>query len=159
MALVLAVLLLPIAEIAGFILVGGAIGLWPTLLLVVLSAVAGMAVLRSRALLTLPQFQEAIAAGGDPMAPIAHGALVMLAGALLLVPGFLTDILGLLLLVPAVRRLVLRWASSRVSVSMTTTGMPPRQRNRGPAIEAEYEVVQDDVPPSQRGHSGWTRPD
>lgn len=167
MAFLLALLLLPILEIAGFILVGGAIGLWPTLLLVVASGLAGVLVLRSRALLTLPEFRAAMAANGDPMAPLAHGALLTVAGILLVIPGFLTDLLALLLLVPAVRRSVIAWAQSHMDVTVTTSG-PARPRpgpgyGHGPnqtpqTIDVEYEVVEDGDTPPRRGASGWTRP-
>lgn len=178
MAFLVALLLLPILEIAGFILVGGAIGLWPTLLLIVASGMAGVLVLRSRALLTLPEFRAAVAADGDPMAPLAHGALLTAAGVLLVVPGFLTDILALLLLVPAVRRAVIGWAQSNMQVSVATSGMP-RPRPAGGSgqgfgagsgsgsgsapqtIDVDYEVVEesDAGTPPRRGGSGWTRPD
>lgn len=167
MAFLLALLLLPILEIAGFILVGGAIGLWPTLFLVVASGMAGVLVLRSRALLTLPEFRAAMAAEGDPMAPLAHGALLSAAGVLLVVPGFLTDLLALLLLVPAVRRAVIAWAKSHMDVSITTSGMPRPRPGTAPGqgrdtgttpqtIDVDYEVVGDgdaDTPP-RRGASG-----
>lgn len=174
MAFLLALLLLPILEIAGFILVGGAIGLWPTLLLIIASGMAGVLVLRSRALLTLPEFRAAMAADGDPMAPLAHGALLTAAGVLLVLPGFLTDILALLLLVPAVRRAVIGWAQTHMQVSVATSGMsrPRPGAGYGPGhgaapgsapqtIDVDYEVVEDgdaDTPP-RRGSSGWTRHD
>lgn len=171
MAFLLALLLLPILEIAGFILVGDAIGLWPTLLLVVVSGMAGVLVLRSRALLTLPEFRAAMATDGDPMALLAHGALLTAAGVLLVVPGFLTDLLALLLLVPAVRRAVIAWAQSHMDVSVTTSGMPRPGAGYAPAhgrntgttpqtIDVDYEVVEDGEArtPPRRGASGWTRP-
>ena len=95
---------LPIVEIALFILVGGAIGVLPTLMLVVLAAVVGIGIVRMQGLTALARLQETVDRGGDPVGPIADGALKAIAGLLLMVPGFLTDALGLLLLLPPVRR-------------------------------------------------------
>ena len=78
----------PIIEIALFIQVGGAIGMWPTLAIVVLTALAGTILLRSQGLATLNTLQNSVASGQNPMEPIAHGALILIAGVLLLTPGF-----------------------------------------------------------------------
>ena len=96
MWLFLIFLAVPIIEIALFIQVGGAIGLWPTLGLVLLAAVAGIgADARRRGCRRLAGCARASTAGGDPVGPIAHGALILVAGMLLLIPGFFTDALGL----------------------------------------------------------------
>jgi UPF0716 protein FxsA len=150
-------LALPIVEIALFIVVGGAIGLWPTLGLVVLAAVAGVALMRRQGLKTLERLTASVEAGGGPGEPLAHGALVLVAGLLLLIPGFFTDAAGLVLLVPAVRARLIGWGASRVIVRtahLRTGGSGPR---RPETIEADYEVV--DERPARPGTSGWTRPD
>lgn len=150
-------LALPIVEIALFILVGGEIGLWPTLGLVVLAAVAGVALMRRQGLRTLERLTASVEAGGGPGEPLAHGALVFVAGLLLLIPGFFTDAVGLLLLVPAVRARLIGWGASRVIVRtahLRTGGPAP---GRPETIEADYEVV--DERPARPGTSGWTRPD
>ena len=95
--------ILPIVEIALFIQVGGAIGLLPTLGLVILSSVLGVAVLRRRGATAARDVQRAMQEFRDPTAPMAHGALVMLAGLLMIVPGLFTSGVGLLLLIPGVR--------------------------------------------------------
>jgi UPF0716 protein FxsA len=152
---------LPVVEIALFIEVGGAIGLVPSLLIVILSAVAGTAIIRLQGLRALDRLRTSVQDGGDPVGPIAHGALVLVAGVLLLVPGFFTDAMGLLLLIPAVRAQVIRWGASRLTVQAASFV----QTRRGPApgprdiIDADYEIV-DETPdqPRRRGSSGWTRP-
>ena len=150
------ILALPIVEIALFIVVGGAIGLWPTLGLVVLAAVAGVALMRRQGLRTLERLTASLEAGGGPGEPLAHGALIFVAGLLLLIPGFFTDAVGLLLLLPPVRARLIGWGASRVIVRAAhmeaRTGAPRRQET----IEADYEVV--DERPAQPGTSGWTRP-
>jgi UPF0716 protein FxsA len=170
MWIVLLFLALPFIEIALFILVGDWIGLLPTLGLVVLSILVGTAVVRAQGAQALRRLQAAVASNGDPSAPLAHGALIAAAGVLLIMPGFFTDFLGVLLLIPPVRAALIRAAAGRVrnrTVVFTTGGDPrarprdypaePRGEVRGEAIEGDYEVL-DDVPPSQRGASGWTRP-
>ena len=150
------ILALPIVEIALFIQVGGAIGLWPTLGLVILAAVAGVALMRRQGLRTLERLTASLEAGGGPGEPLAHGALIFVAGLLLLIPGFFTDAVGLLLLLPPVRARLIGWGASRVIVRAAhmeaRTGAPRRQET----IEADYEVV--DERPARPGTSGWTRP-
>ncbi|MBP7240592.1 FxsA family protein [Amaricoccus sp.] len=158
MWITLALLALPIVEIALFILVGGWIGLWPTLGLVVLAGLAGVAVIRAQGAQAFERLRVAAATDSDPSGPMAHSALLVLAGLLLIVPGFFTDALGLLLLVPQVRQAAIRRFAGKVSrrTVVFTTGTGSRRPRDGEAIEADYEVL-DDVPPEQRGASGWTR--
>ena len=137
---------LPIAEIAVFIMVGGAIGVLPTIALVLLAAVAGMSVIRRQGIQTLARLQASLDAGG-------------IAGILLFGPGFLTDGLGLLLLIPAVRSALIRRGAARTTVRFSTFGRAGRPRQPSPeTIEADYEIVENGTPP-RRGSSGWTRPD
>ncbi|HEX4508414.1 MAG TPA: FxsA family protein [Alphaproteobacteria bacterium] len=99
----LLLLLFPLAEIATFILVGGAIGLVRTLLLVVLSAVVGWIMLRDAGVITAIKLQRR---HGNPAAVLAEGGARMLAGLLLLIPGFLTDIAAILVLIPSTRNML-----------------------------------------------------
>lgn len=148
---------MPIAEIAVFIVVGGAIGVLPTLALVVLAAVAGVAIVRFQGLQAVGRLQASLEAGGDPSGPLAHGALIAIAGILLVIPGFLTDIVGLFLLVPAVRTALIRRGAARTTVQVSTFGRAARRRHPPPeTIEADYEVLDDGAP--RQGNSGWTRP-
>ena len=124
--------LVPIIEIALFIEVGGAIGLWPTLAIVVLTALVGSALMRSQGLATLATLQNNLRTGDDPINPIAHGALILVAGVLLLTPGFFTDSVGLALLVPPVRVWVIRWVAERIKSGdikvYSNTNSPPLGR-------------------------------
>ena len=149
----------PILEIALFIKVGGLIGVLPTLGLCILSAVAGIALMRRQGLQAVERLRMSVESGGDPRGSIAHGALILVAGMLLVVPGFFTDALGLLLLIPPVRRLVIAWGGSRVTVQAAGMVRPRRAAAAaGPqTIDADYEVVED-AGPRRRGTSGWTRP-
>lgn len=149
---------LPLVEIALFVLVGGAIGVWATLGLVVLSAVLGMAVVRLHGLQALMRMRRSLEAGEDPVGSMAHGALTVLAGLLLIVPGFFTDAVGLVLLVPAVRRWLIARLGARLSVRMAVRQPAyPRRAPPGETIEGEFERV-DEADAGPRGRSGWTRP-
>ncbi len=153
-------ILVPIIEIGLFIQVGGLIGLWPTLGLVVLSAFLGAALIRRQGLRAVDSLRREVDAGGDPSRKLVEGALVVLSGLLLLVPGFLTDTAGLLLLLPPVRAAAVGRAAAgmRQGSFVFATGTARAQRRPEPGvIDADYEVL-DDVPPSERGASGWTRP-
>ena len=99
----LAVLLLLLAEIAVLILVGQAIGVAATLALILLSMVAGLVLLRWQGTATLMRIRAEAAAGRVPARPLLEGAVLAIAALLLIMPGFLTDILGLLLFIPAFR--------------------------------------------------------
>ncbi len=117
MPLVLAILIgLPILEIAAFVMVGSEIGVLWTIALVVLSGIAGSILLRIQGFGALKRIQAEMAAGRDPGRELAHGAMIMLAGILLLLPGFVTDLLGLLLFIPPVRELAWRFLKRRMVV-------------------------------------------
>ena len=157
MYLFLAFLLVPIIEIALFIQVGGLIGLWPTLAVVVLTAVIGTALVRTQGRMALANLQRSFAELDDPTEPLAHGAMILIAGALLLTPGFFTDFVGFALLVPGIRAAVFNAAKSRVTVSSFSYGTAQRPpRDRGDVIEGEFEEV-DPVKKPTHHPSGWTK--
>lgn len=156
----------PILEIALFIQVGGFIGLWPTLLIVILTAIIGTTLMRIQGMTALARLRSRLEARQDPTGPIADGALILIAGMLLLTPGFFTDTVGLLLLMPPVRAALIGAIAARVSLragGIAAGGVryeyeaQDNRPRRGETIDADYEVL-DDVPPSERGASGWTRP-
>ncbi|HSF96938.1 MAG TPA: FxsA family protein [Thermohalobaculum sp.] len=161
MPLFLLLVAVPIVEIALFIQVGGAIGLWPTIAIVVLTAIAGTALLRAQGLAALGELQRVLHQGGNPAPPLAHGALILVAGVLLLTPGFFTDGVGFLLLVPPVRAGLIRWLAQRMVV------VQARGRAAGPnegpqTVDADYEVVEPEDGTPHEGEpgdnrSGWTR--
>lgn len=156
MPLFLLFLLVPLIEIGLFIQVGGIIGLWPTLGIVVLTAIAGTFLIRSQGTQVMMQLRGSMESLQDPTEPLAHGAMVLFAGALLLTPGFFTDALGLSLMIPGVRGKIFRFIRSRVKVasfSYGPDGTPGGGRPQDPTIiDAEYEEVE-----QPKGPSGWTR--
>jgi len=115
-------LLVPLIEIAFFVVIGGAIGLWPTLAGVLIMAVAGSLILRWQGLSIINEIRSSVGHGQLPARALADAMMIGLAGILLLTPGYFTDLLGLLLLIPPVRSAIYAYLRSRVKVVATTTG-------------------------------------
>lgn len=140
----------PLLEIALFIQVGGWIGLWPTLALIVLTAVIGAAMLRWQGVSVLMRAQRQLAEGTLPVMEVFEGLCLVIAGALLLTPGFFTDGVGGLLLVPAVRQVLYAQVRRRIEAHVVDVGGPaPGPRGPPPTIEAEYEEVDEDRAPDR----------
>lgn len=161
MALLVLFIAVPLIEIALFIQVGGAIGLWSTLAVVVVTAVLGAYLVREQGRQALEGLRTSFNQLDDPSEPLAHGAMILFSGALLLTPGFFTDALGFALLVPAFRKAAFRFLKSRVKVQSFQMGQASRPFGAGAddIIETEYHEVRDDTPPANSGGkpSGWTR--
>lgn len=111
-----AFIMIPMIEIGLFIKVGGAIGLWPTLFVVIATATAGVALLRHQGLSALARLQQSLDRGEMPLETVFEGFCLLAAGALLLTPGFFTDALGFALFMPPVRTLLRRLIASRIQV-------------------------------------------
>ena len=103
-----------ITEIALFVLVGDAIGLWPTLGLVLVTAAAGSYLMSGQGTAVARRAIAVVRAGQFPGVEMAHGAMILVGGALLLTPGFLTDGVGLALMIPSIRERVRRYGTARV---------------------------------------------
>jgi len=162
----------PIAEIALFIELGGWIGLWPTIGCIVLTAMIGTVLLRQQGLSVLTRVRESHDRGEVPLDAVFDGACLLVAGLLLLTPGFLTDSVGFALFVPPFRRWLGRglWqlVRHRGTIHVDVGGSDPRPRREGPGaggrsgpddrptapvIDADFE----DIPPS--ADSPWSRGD
>jgi UPF0716 protein FxsA len=109
-------LALPFLEIAGFIVVGSKIGVLATLALVILSIFLGVFLLRLQGFGLIQKIREETAAGRTPKRELVHGVMLVFAAFLLIIPGFITDIIGLLLFIPAVRDIGWRFIRDRVVV-------------------------------------------
>ena len=103
----------PLLDIAVFIEVGEAIGLWPTLATVILTALFGAWCLRAQGLATLARARAQIDRGALPARELFDGACLLIAGAFLLTPGMITDSVGFLLFVPPFRRSLAKWIFRR----------------------------------------------
>ncbi len=137
----LLILALPLLEIAGFVVVGRQIGAPATVALVFASTLAGGVLLRHSGFGVMRRVQAELDAGHDPGRQLAHGAMIFLAALLLIVPGFLTDIAALLLLLPPVRDLAWRALRSRVAVFTNFNGFRANggTRGQGRTIDLEEE--------------------
>ena len=165
MWLFVAFLLVPLIEIGLFIQVGGLIGLWPTLGIVILTAIIGTYLVRSQGLAAMNSLRGSFSRLEDPSEPLAHGAMILLAGALLLTPGFFTDVVGFALLAPPVRHGVISYLRKRISVQRFEMGPRPdpfeddlqtRRRPRDIVIDGDYQEVTERKKPTHPG-SGWTK--
>lgn len=156
MWLLLAFIAIPLIEIALFIQVGGAIGLWPTLLIVLATAIVGSWLVRSQGAREMQNLRSSFSDLRDPSEPLAHGAMILFSGALLLTPGFFTDIVGLALLIPQVRAKVFQWGKSRMNVTQFTMGPGPTQArpSENNVIDGDFEDISDQATDEP---SGWTR--
>jgi UPF0716 protein FxsA len=110
LALIVIFVVVPIVELWVIIQIGGEIGVWPTIALLILDAVLGTILLRSQGRAAWRRFNEALAERRPPAAEVFDGAMIILGGAFLLTPGFLTDVIGLFLLIPPTRAIVRRFA-------------------------------------------------
>ncbi|HIF9359541.1 TPA: FxsA family protein [Photobacterium damselae] len=114
--LLLLFIFVPIIEIALFIQVGGFLGLWPTIALVLITAVVGASLVRSQGLATLTSVQNRLQQGELPAQQIVEGVMLAVAGVLLLTPGFMTDCMGMTILLPAPRAWLAKQLMQRVKV-------------------------------------------
>jgi UPF0716 protein FxsA len=133
---------------------------------VVLTAILGTWLVRTQGALALMQLRGSFQQLRDPTEPLAHGAMILFAGALLLTPGFFTDACGFALLIPPVRAAVFRYLRARVKVHNFAYGETRRETHRDPGaprgdvIDGDFEEV---TPPKKPTHgtntppSGWTR--
>lgn len=146
----------PVIEIAIFIQVGGLIGVWPTIAIVLGTAFLGASLLRLQGLQTWRRAEEAMRRGEPPVAEMLDGVFLFIAALLMVTPGLFTDAIGILFLIPPVRRAIGRYAARRLAESsrfhVHTSGMggmggvgpggparPPR--GPGPVIEGEAEEI------------------
>lgn len=163
MAIILLLLFIgvPILEIAVFIQAGELIGLWPTLAIVVLTAIVGTALLRAQGLATLARARQNLDRGEIPVEEVFTGVCLLVAGALLLTPGFVTDFVGMLLFVPPVRNVIGHFILSAVARGRNTRMwvdgeeiVTPRN-GRGPTRHDAIDVDYTDLdPPNRNDRSG-----
>ena len=117
--------IIPLAEIYVILEVGSLVGPLPTVLLIVLTAVAGAFFTRLEGLRTLHRMQQQIMVGQMPAEELVDSVLICVAGVLLLTPGFLTDAFGLWILIPPTRQVFKRWLRSRFDQYMNKNTKGP----------------------------------
>ena len=165
--LVLLFIVVPIAELYVIIQVGELIGVWPTLMLLLLDAIVGSWLLKHEGRAAWRRFNQALAEKRIPAAEVADGFLVILGGALLIAPGFITDIFGILFLIPPTRALarkvLYRFTVGRVAIVGVPVGSvggfgrgrggpgaPTNGANRSYDYDVEAEEVDVDDPGEPR---------
>ena len=156
--LVLLFIVVPIAELYVIIQVGEAIGIWPTLLLLLLDAVLGSLLLRHQGRGAWRRFNEALAQRRFPGKEVADGLLIVIGGTLLLAPGFITDIVGIFLLIPPTRAIARAILRRFMIGRFTVIGMPgaggpfgPGGAGPRPSRDYDYDVSAEEVPTNGNG--------
>lgn len=138
--IVFALLGLPLLELYLLIKVGMLIGALPTVLLVVGTGLLGLWLLQKQGLQNYRRIQQCMARGEVPALEMIEGAVMLVGGMLLLLPGLITDVLGLLCLIPPVRRVLVMWWLRRVQVSVYRSG----PAGGGRVYDAEYRNLPPD---------------
>src|SRR3954447_23655722 len=157
--LVVLFIVVPIAELYVIIQVGEAIGLWPTLALLLADALLGSFLLKHQGRGAWRRFNEALAQRRFPGQEVVDGLLIVVGGTLLLAPGFITDIFGLILLVPPTRAIV-RSVLKRFTIGRFTVvgmgipgGAPARGPGDGPTRDYDFDASAEEVPVNGDGKS------
>jgi UPF0716 protein FxsA len=140
-------------EIFVLVKVGGVLGAWPTIALVIVTALVGSALVRSQGLQLVAELQKRMAKGEMPGQQLVEGIMLILTGMLLVTPGFVTDFCGLLLLQPTIRSAIAKTILANVKFSNATMGAGFTQHHSGfsknslddsDVIEGEFERKDDD---------------
>ena len=155
----LLLLAIPILEIGVFILVGGQIGVFATLGMIFVTALLGTFFLRQQGLTILNRLQAESKAGNIPGRDLVHGAMIMIAGVLLLAPGFVTDSIGFLLFFPPFRDLAWNFLKTRINVvNFGGAQSSPFSQNKGPNYNDEpfVDLTEDEY---SRDETDTTGPD
>lgn len=154
MRILLAILLLPLVDIASFVVVGPRLGVSGTLLLVLLSIVVGVSVLRRSGLRAVEQLRATLVEGRQAVPETIDAALMAVAGILLILPGFGSDILALLLLLPPIRDVITRQMMANFKrfgkVVVTTAGQGPQAPPHAPPGTKVIDVDYDDIDAPRR---------
>jgi UPF0716 protein FxsA len=143
LALILIFVLVPLAELYVIFKVGDAIGIVPTLLILVADSLIGSMLLKSQGRAVWNRFNETMRAGRIPHQEVVDGVLVIFGGAFLITPGFLTDIIGIMLLVPPTRALFRKFVQRRISRRTVVARQRPSWDVEGTASERpdpEFEL-------------------
>ncbi|CAA6821626.1 MAG: Exlusion protein FxsA [uncultured Thiotrichaceae bacterium] len=138
--------IVPLVEIYFLVKVGEQIGPFKTILLVILTAVAGVYLLRQQGLSTLGRFQKNMASGQLPAKEIFEGFFLLIGGALLLTPGFFTDFVGFLCVIPVTRQFMAKRILANSNVSMSGAGFSRGRTSPDDHVyEGEYSAKPDEL--------------
>lgn len=133
--------------------------MWKTIAIVIITAIIGTTLLRRQGISTMARLQSSLQTGENPVDPIAHGALILVSGVLLLTPGFFTDGIGFTLLVPPIRSALIKWGAAKVlgsgNFAMKTETRTQHRTNNDNVLDGDYSVIDDED--GNTGDSGWTK--
>ncbi len=150
-------LIVPIVEIGAFIAIGGEIGIAATLLMILVTAIIGTILLRYQGFQLITRIRSELDSGKMPAKALGDGAMILIAGILLLTPGFVTDAIGFSLFIPFVRSAIWSFLASRISVVVPGGATfrnnhyeePFHDGDQGPVIDLDEEEY----------HTGESDPD
>ncbi|MGZ3458428.1 MAG: FxsA family protein [Archangium sp.] len=145
-SLFLALVLLPFLDLYVLVALGHEVGFWPIVGLVLASALVGYWLAREEGLRVLRRWQESVARGRLPEEGLMSGVLVLAGGLLLVMPGVISDVLGLVLLFPPTRRLVARWVRRRLERGMAAGTVRVTTFHSGPFPGAPFGPPLEDEP-------------
>jgi len=133
----LIIVTIPFIEIYLLLQVGGIVGIFPTILLVVTTAIVGAGLLRQQGMATWVRLQENLARGELPAYEMVEGPILLVGGALLLTPGFFTDAIGFACLIPSMRRKIAQVIIEKQLVGAAGGRRPPQSKEPD-VIEGEF---------------------
>lgn len=139
--LLLLFIAVPIIELAAILQVGDWIGFWPTIGLLIADSILGSLLMRSQGRAAWRRFNDAMAAGRPPAREVLDGVLVIFGGALLLTPGFVTDIVGILFLLPPTRAIVRRLLVRRFAARMVVSAFGGGRSGRAYDVDGTAQTV------------------
>ena len=133
-------LIVPFIEIYLLLQIGGIVGVFPTIALVVLTAIIGAGLLRQQGMATWQRFQDNLQKGEIPAYEMVEGPILLVGGALLLTPGFFTDVIGFACLIPPARKKIAQYIIEKRLVQ-TEAGVAPQQKPKAQpgVIEGEFK--------------------
>ena len=140
-------IVIPLLEVMLFITIGKYIGLWNTIIIIIITGIIGAILVKSQGITILNKALEEIKSNKIPILSIFEGIAILIAGAFLLTPGFLTDTLGCILLIPKTRNLIISYITThlkkRTVYKEKSTYYPDEEDKKNKIFEGDYEEIDD----------------
>ena len=140
-------IVIPLIEVMLFITIGKYIGLWNTIIIIIITGIIGAVLVKSQGITILNKALEEIKSNKIPIFSIFEGIAILIAGAFLLTPGFLTDTLGCILLIPKTRNLIISYIATRLKKRTVykekSTYYPDKEDKKNKTFEGDYEEIDD----------------
>jgi len=140
-------IVIPLIEVMLFITIGKYIGLWNTIIIIIITGIIGAILVKSQGITILNKTLEEIKSNKIPIFSIFEGIAILIAGAFLLTPGFLTDTLGCILLIPKTRNLIISYIATRLKKRTVykekSTYYPDKEDKKNKTFEGDYEEIDD----------------